>query len=42
MAAHPADVVGYWRSAGPKRWFAHSRAFDAAIRLKFEPVRSRW
>jgi uncharacterized protein (DUF924 family) len=38
MAALPADVTGFWISAGPARWFAKSAAFDAAIRLKFEPV----
>ena len=38
MAAHPADIVDFWRAAGPKRWFAKDDAFDAAIRLKFEPV----
>jgi uncharacterized protein (DUF924 family) len=36
MAAHPADIIGFWRAAGPKRWFAEDEAFDAAIRLKFE------
>lgn len=34
----PNDVLGFWRHAGPKRWFDKSDAFDAAIRLKFEPV----
>ena len=38
MAAVPNDILGFWRSAGPKKWFARSNAFDAAIRLKFEPV----
>lgn len=38
MAAHPADVVGFWRNAGRQKWFAKNDAFDAAIRLKFEPV----
>jgi len=38
MAATPADVIGFWTAAGPAKWFAKSRAFDAAIRLKFEPV----
>ncbi len=38
MPSHPADVVGFWRNAGPRRWFAKSPAFDDAIRLKFEPV----
>jgi uncharacterized protein (DUF924 family) len=38
VAAVPNDILGFWRSAGPKRWFAKSDTFDAAIRLKFEPV----
>jgi len=38
MAANPNDVLHFWREAGPKQWFAHSPAFDEAIRLKFEPV----
>jgi uncharacterized protein (DUF924 family) len=38
MAASPNDVLHFWREAGPKKWFAHSPAFDEAIRLKFEPV----
>jgi uncharacterized protein (DUF924 family) len=38
MAAHPADITDFWRTAGPKRWFAKHDAFDAAIRLKFEAL----
>jgi len=38
MAAHPGDVISFWRAAGPAKWFAKDAAFDAAIRLKFEPV----
>lgn len=38
MAALPTDVIGFWTSAGPRRWFARSAAFDDAIRLKFEPT----
>jgi uncharacterized protein (DUF924 family) len=38
MTAHPADVITFWRQAGPKRWFEKSAAFDDAIRLKFEPT----
>src|SRR5580698_3362441 len=38
MAAHPADIVNFWRAAGDKRWFEKDDAFDAAIRLKFEPT----
>jgi uncharacterized protein (DUF924 family) len=38
LVATPNDIIGYWRHAGPKQWFAAKRAFDEAIRLKFEPV----
>jgi uncharacterized protein (DUF924 family) len=38
LTAHPNDVLGFWRSAGPQKWFKKVTAFDAAIRLKFEPV----
>jgi uncharacterized protein (DUF924 family) len=31
----PADVLGFWRSSGPERWFASDDAFDAAIRTRF-------
>jgi uncharacterized protein (DUF924 family) len=41
VTAHPNDVLGFWISAGPKKWFAKSRAFDEAIRLKFEPTHHR-
>ena len=32
----PADVVGFWRIAGPEKWFAKSHTFDQAIALRFE------
>lgn len=38
MSAHPADIINFWRAAGPQRWFEKNEAFDAAIRLKFEPT----
>lgn len=38
MTAIPNDILGFWRSAGPAKWYAKSDAFDSAIRLKFEPV----
>ena len=38
MNAQPADVIGFWREAGPSNWFAAKAAFDEAIRLRFEPV----
>ena len=38
MAAQPGDILHFWRAAGPRRWFEKNDAFDAAIRLKFEPT----
>jgi uncharacterized protein (DUF924 family) len=36
MPANPADIVEFWRTAGPQRWFIKDAGFDDAIRLKFE------
>jgi uncharacterized protein (DUF924 family) len=41
MTAHPLDVVGFWRTAGPRKWFAKDPAFDSAIALKFEQTHYR-
>ena len=41
MTAHPNDVIGFWRHAGPSKWFKKLAAFDEAVRLKFEPVHHR-
>ncbi|HEY0437859.1 MAG TPA: DUF924 family protein [Phenylobacterium sp.] len=41
MTAHPNDVIGFWRQAGPTKWFKKVAAFDEAIRLKFEPTHHR-
>ena len=30
-----ADVVAFWREAGPDRWFEKDAAFDAEIRRRF-------
>lgn len=30
-----ADVVSFWREAGPQKWFAKDDGFDAAIRDRF-------
>jgi uncharacterized protein (DUF924 family) len=35
--ATPAGIVGFWRDAGPKRWFEKDAAFDREIRDKFLP-----
>jgi uncharacterized protein (DUF924 family) len=31
----PAEIVAFWRKAGPKKWFVKDDAFDAAIRQRF-------
>ena len=36
MTQLPADVVGFWRAAGPAKWFTKDRGFDADIRSRFE------
>ncbi|MBU1374825.1 MAG: DUF924 family protein [Alphaproteobacteria bacterium] len=38
MVAIPNDILGFWRNAGARQWYAAKPAFDSAIRLKFEPV----
>ena len=30
-----ADVLAFWRNAGPDHWFTQSDAFDAAVRAQF-------
>ena len=30
--ATPADVLAFWRAAGPDKWFKKDAAFDAEIR----------
>ncbi|MGZ9115183.1 MAG: DUF924 family protein, partial [Brevundimonas sp.] len=32
----PSDVVGFWKDAGPSKWFAKEDAFDALFRQRFE------
>jgi uncharacterized protein (DUF924 family) len=31
----PAEIVRFWREAGPDKWFADDHAFDLAVRSKF-------
>lgn len=33
-----AEIVAFWREAGPDRWFAKDDAFDAEIRRRFLEV----
>jgi len=35
MPTTPAEVLAFWRAAGPDRWFEKDDAFDAAIRARF-------
>ncbi len=32
----PAEVVTFWKEAGPGKWFAKDEAFDARFRERFE------
>jgi uncharacterized protein (DUF924 family) len=36
--ATAADIVEFWREAGPDRWFTKDAAFDATIRARFLAV----
>src|SRR5258706_3006132 len=36
MATKAADIVEFWSHSGPSKWFKKPRAFDAAIRARFE------
>jgi uncharacterized protein (DUF924 family) len=33
--ATPEDIVSFWQSAGPDRWFSRDDAFDEACRARF-------
>lgn len=37
-AATPAEVIAFWRDAGPGKWYARDEAFDAVIRGRFEAL----
>ena len=34
-AVAPADLLAFWRDAGPDRWYARDDAFDAEVRRRF-------
>ena len=36
--ATPADVLAFWRAAGPDQWFNKDAAFDAEITTRFLPT----
>ena len=31
----PADILAFWRDAGPDRWYTPDEAFDAEVRRRF-------
>jgi len=31
----PSDVLAFWRTAGPDRWYARDEAFDAEVRRRY-------
>jgi len=35
MPSDPADILAFWRAAGPDKWFEKNDAFDAEIRERF-------
>jgi uncharacterized protein (DUF924 family) len=36
--ATPAEVLAFWWTAGPDRWFGKDEKFDADLRLRFLPT----
>jgi len=38
QTARAADIVSFWREAGPEAWFKKDEAFDANIRDRFLPT----
>lgn len=34
----PADILRFWRDAGPDRWFNRNDAFDAELKSRFLPL----
>jgi uncharacterized protein (DUF924 family) len=36
MQVEPAEIIEFWRAAGPARWFAKNADFDDQIRARFE------
>ncbi|MEE2691875.1 MAG: DUF924 family protein [Pseudomonadota bacterium] len=36
-----AEIISFWREAGPKQWFRKDDAFDGLIRTRFEAAHHR-
>lgn len=41
MPATPHEIIEFWTSAGPAKWYAKSDAFDAEIRTRFFEAHER-
>lgn len=41
MSETPAEVVAFWRDAGPDRWFEKDEAFDETLRSRFLALHER-
>ncbi len=35
LGVTPAEIVSFWREAGPEKWFEQDEGFDETIRLRF-------
>ena len=40
-SATPAEILKFWREAGPEKWFAKDEAFDAEIAQRFGEVQRK-
>jgi uncharacterized protein (DUF924 family) len=40
-AQAPAEILDFWREAGPTRWYSKDAAFDALIRTRFAALWER-
>ena len=41
MTETPAEVIAFWREAGPEHWFEKDEVFDEAIRARFLALHER-
>ncbi len=41
MSVTPAEVIAFWRDAGPERWFKKDDAFDETVRARFLTLHER-
>ena len=41
MTETPAEVIAFWREAGPERWFEKNEVFDEVVRARFLALHER-